>query len=575
MSGVARIGVLAVTTIAAVPLAAQQTRAAFAPITSAVAAEISGERAHRTVAGIERWFRLPGNVGFDAAIDSVVGVLRAAGYREEAGASPSDRLVYRVEERPMRGPAWTPEAARLSIEGSAAPLLDFETNRNMIAINSWPTPAGGVTAEVVDVGDGSEAAFARTEVRGRIVTGTANARVLYLRAMQNGALGVLAPQRLPAYNRPEVNRTAIQFTGIAYDSVFRGFAIHLSVDAAARLAEAMKRGPVRATVEVRTRFDVRPERTLVAELRGNSLPDERFVYSAHVQEPGANDNASGVGTLAEMARAASALLREGKIDPARTMTFLWGDEITSTRRYIVEDSVRQRGIRWGMSLDMVGENTELTGGTFLIEKMPDPSAVWVRGEDQHSEWGGRPLGVDRIWAHWLNDFTRQRCLDRARTTGWVVRANPFEGGSDHTPFLSARIPAVLFWHFTDQFYHTDRDRIENVSPVTLGNVANCALTSGLLLTAASADIAREAIDELAAVAERELATQAGLSAAAVAAGGKVEDERTVLATWRDYFLGALDATPEIGPAAGDYSAAIAAAKGRVTAAAAEALRRLP
>ena len=26
-------------------------------------------------------------------------------------------------------------------------------------------------------------------------------------------------------------------------------------------------------------------------------------------------------------------------------------------------------------LDMVGEDTEKTGGTFLIEKMPDPSAV--------------------------------------------------------------------------------------------------------------------------------------------------------------------------------------------------------
>ncbi len=575
MSSVMRVGAAAMVVFPLASAAAQATRPAFAPITAAVTAEISGDRAHRTVAGIENWFRLPGNDGFDAAIDSVVGVLRAAGYREEASASPSDRLIYRVEERPMRAPAWSPQAARLSVNGDPLPLLDFETNRNMIAINSWPTPGGGVTADVVDVGDGSEESFGRVDVKGKIVTGSANARVLYLRAMQHGALGVLAPQRLPGYNRQEVNRTAIQFSGIAYDTVFRGFAIHLSLDAATRLKDAMQRGPVRATVDLQTRFDVRPEKTIVAELRGSTLPEERFVYSAHVQEPGANDNASGVGALAEMARATAALFRTGKVDPARTMTFLWGDEITSTRRYIVEDSVRQQGIRWGMSLDMVGENTALTGGTFLIEKMPDPSAVWVRGEDQHSEWGGRPLGVDRIWNHWLNDFTRQRCLDRSRATGWVVKANPFEGGSDHTPFLNAKIPAVLFWHFTDQYYHTDRDRIEMVSPVTLGNVANCALTSGLLLTAAKPEIAREVIDEIAAVAEKELATQAALSLAAIAGGGKVDDERIVLSTWRDYFLGAVDATPEIGPDGIGYDREIAAAKARIDAAATAAIRRLP
>jgi hypothetical protein len=106
-----------------------------------------------------------------------------------------------------------------------------------------------------------------------------------------------------------------------------------------------------------------------------------------VQEPGANDNASGVGTLAEMARLTASLVKSGKLTPQRTLTFLWGDEIVSTQRYIKENNERAKGIMWGMSLDMVGENTEKTGGSFLIEKMPDPSAIWTRGTDKHSEWG--------------------------------------------------------------------------------------------------------------------------------------------------------------------------------------------
>ena len=44
------------------------------------------------------------------------------------------------------------------------------------------------------------------------------------------------------------------------------------------------------------------ELTLVAEVHGSVAPTERYVLSAHVQEPGANDNASGVGDLSEMAR---------------------------------------------------------------------------------------------------------------------------------------------------------------------------------------------------------------------------------------------------------------------------------
>jgi hypothetical protein len=97
--------------------------------------------------------------------------------------------------------------------------------------------------------------------------------------------------------------------------------------------------------------------------------------------------------------------------------------------------------------------------------------VWTRGDDRHSEWGGRPLTVEEIRPHYLNDYVLARARAQAALTGWVVRTNPFEGGSDHTPFLSAGKPGLLLWHFTDVFYHTDNDRLDKVSPRTLENVA--------------------------------------------------------------------------------------------------------
>lgn len=548
-------------------LAAQErTPPAFAPLTQAVHRDIDGQRAFRTVEYVQRFFRLPGNHGFDAAIDSVASLLRAAGYVREDSAAPSARLVYRIESRPMRDPAWTPLDASITLAGRSAPLQQFATNLNMIAINSASTPDGGVTAAIVDVGAGTEADFARQSVRGRIVLTNGNARVVQQRAMQQGAAGVLATQQLPAYLQQDRNRRAIQFTGIARDSVNPGWLLFMSRVSHDSLSAAMRQGPITATVRISTRFERRPERTLVAEVRGRTRPDERFVYSAHVQEPGANDNASGVGALAEMARVAARLVQRGAATPARTVTFLWGDEIRSTDRFIKEDSVRRTGIKWGMSLDMVGENTATTGGTFLIEKMPDPSAVWVRGEDQHTEWGGRPLAEKDIRAHWFNDFVRQRCLDRARATGWVVKANPFEGGSDHTPFLNANIPAVLLWHFTDQFYHTDLDRIEHVSATTLGNVGACALTTGLLLADGSRAVTVAALNELTRVAEQTLRTQAALSRDTLTRGGSITHEQHILEAWRDYYLGAIDRVPEIAVGPLNLQRELEAARQRVRAA---------
>lgn len=537
--------------------------AAFRTITDAVHRSIDGRRAFTTVDYVQRYFRLPGNEGFDLAIDSVASLLRAAGYVDASKAGAADRFVYRIESRDMANEAWTPHDARLTIVGRTAPLQSLATNLNMIAINSASTPEGGVTAALVDVGTGSDSVFKTADVKGAIVLTTGNARLVLPRAQRAGALGVLATQTLPTYNRQSKHPRAIQFTGIARDTTRPGWVVWVSKQSYDTLQAALRAGPVQVHALVRTTFARRPERTLVAEIRGRTLPDERFVYSAHVQEPGANDNASGVGTLAEMARIAAHVVRRGAADPQRTLTMLWGDEIRSTQRYLAEDSVRRAGVKWGMSLDMVGENTARTGGTFLIEKMPDPSAVWVRGADQHSEWGGSAIDEKVIVNHWFNDFVRSRCLDRARATKWVVKANPFEGGSDHTPFLRAGIPAVLLWHFTDTFYHTDLDRIDNVSATTLGHVGACALTTGLLLTEGTPAVTRAALDELAATAERALRTQAALSRDTLARGGARELEQHILDVWRDYYLAAIARIPEIAVGPVDLSRELRTARARV------------
>jgi len=509
----------------------------------AVRSAYSGDRALSTVAFVEQRWRWPGNRGFEESIDQVAEQLRTAGYVEEKVAKPTDRLTFRIEQRRMSGPAWDPLDASLTIVGSPAPLLGWATNRNMLAVNSSSTPEGGVEAEVVSVGNGDNGAFDRVSVAGKIVFGEMPVGRLSNEARKRGAIGVLA-YAMPAYTQPQTHRTSIQFSSISADTGAKAWGLLLSYDAREALQRALAAGPVRVRVMTRSRFSRSVERTVIADVRGSVKPNERFVFSAHVQEPGANDNASGVGAQVEMARVVSSLVQAGTVDPRRSITFIWGNEIQQTRDYLA-DASRAETVKWGLSLDMVGEDTEKTGGTFLIEKMPDPSAVWTRGDDHHTEWGGSPLTVDELRPHFFNDFVLQRCLDQAAVTGWVVRTNPFEGGSDHVPFLDAHKPGVLFWHFTDVFYHTDNDRLPNVSPRELANVGVSALVSALTLASADGATARGLIAELERAAIARLDAETALSREAIRKGGDRGKERLILDTWTDWYRRAVRTTSEI------------------------------
>lgn len=507
--------------------------------------EYSGTEALRTTEYVSERWRLPGNAGFNSSIHYVQELLEEAGFEQSSEPLP-DRMTYRIERNPLRLPAWEPVSAQLQIIGEEKAFLDFAGNRNMIAINSFPTSEAGLIAEVVHLPVCDPEELRKLDVRGKIVFAECHSQALYRLAVEGfGAAGILS-YRIPKYNQPERYVHAIPFTSIPFNTDYRSWGINLSYAAKEHLLAAMKDGPVQLQVNIQTLITPGEELTLIAEIPGTSRPDERFVYSAHVQEPGANDNASGVGALAEMARVAARLISNRQVRPARTLTFIWGDEIRATRRYIQEDEARAAGIGWGMSLDMVGEDTEKTGGTFLIEKMPDPSAIWTRGEDKHTEWGASPVSEEDFNPHYFNDIVEAVCRRQAMNTGWTVHTNPFEGGSDHQPFLDARIPGLLFWHFTDAFYHTDADRIDKVSATTLKNVGCSALACGFLLAEGTETAAQAALDLTEVAAQKRLQTETNLSIQVLK--GKrvgVEGEVAILQSWLNWYQNALPKVTDI------------------------------
>ncbi|GHU49144.1 hypothetical protein FACS1894127_1650 [Clostridia bacterium] len=238
----------------------------------------------------------------------------------------------------------------------------------------------------------------------------------------------------------------------------------------------------------------------IAEIKGATRPDERILICAHVQEPGSNDNATGVAALLEMATRVKKMIDEGKIArPDRTITFLWGDEMNMGTVWNKFHANEIKKLKLTLDMDMVGEDTTKTGGVMRIEKTPDPSmgngyaldrlpgqtpyydetyknasGNFVRLPDSDTLWGATSSVSANYFrtGHFINDLymgVTQEVINSVDDT-FRVDVCPYEGGSDHSTFLGYKIPALLTWHFTDYTYHSSADTLAASSPSEMRNV---------------------------------------------------------------------------------------------------------
>lgn len=457
---------------------------------------------------MSQYWRLAGNDGFDQSIDRVYERLISSGLaidaRDRGGADGAPIAHARIHSYPNQGQGWDHTIGTLALidaDGRETPVLSKERERLALCINSFSTPAGGRVLKIVDVGRGDRAAdYEGRDVKDAIVIGDADAGRLWREATTRGAAGVVSAA-LPAYIRPtppgvpEPPREEwdiLQWSSIPFDKAKQSFGFKASPRAAATIRKRLAGGPVQARVTIASTFTQRPARMVIAEMPGTTLPSERIVIAAHVQEPGANDNASGTATLAEMAVALHDAVARGDLPrPARTITFLWIDEISGSRQWIKDHPEQAKQVKWMFSLDMTGEDVAKTGGSFLVERWPDPGAVYDRAWDPHSEWGRSEVDPKTLRGDVINDLHLAVARRVGTRTGWTVRSNPYEGGSDHTVFGSQGVPSLLDWHFTDRYYHTNFDTPDKVSPGEMRNVAAAVGATAWLMASASAEEARE------------------------------------------------------------------------------------
>jgi Zn-dependent M28 family amino/carboxypeptidase len=223
--------------------------------------------------------------------------------------------------------------------------------------------------------------------------------------------------------------------------------------AAARLADA---GYTVKTTRVRLPNGTY-SRNVVAVKPGAST--RRIVVGAHLDSkagsPGANDNASGVGVVLELAR----VLKAAPTQPTIVFAFFGAEEKWDrhaghhhygSRAYVRSLSAKKRRATSGMiSVDMVGY-----GGSFLVRNMRrGPMTLVNRLRSQASSAGVR--------LRYSRDASRF-------------------GSSDHAAFERARIPSAWLEWKSDPLYHTPGDTAERLqeAPIRLtGQLLEQYLTS--------------------------------------------------------------------------------------------------
>ena len=225
------------------------------------------------------------------------------------------------------------------------------------------TPAGGVTLPSSTSARVRPRRYDGKDVKGAVVLASGRRAGLNFAAVrEHGAAGVVRRDR--AVHQADDTPDVLQWGSIPYDDALQSFGFKAS-PRARRLREAL--ALVTCTSTSKT-FHRGTNRTLVV---GDSrrTPEERIVLAAHVQEPGANDNASGCGTLLATALAITRPPRADSTPGPHA-------HVPVGRRDSRQPTVAQgsrgsaKGVVAMLSLDMTGEDTAKTGGTFLIEKGP-------------------------------------------------------------------------------------------------------------------------------------------------------------------------------------------------------------
>lgn len=451
---------------------------------AAIASEISGASAKRTVQALSLNHRMRGSEGYRAAAELIRDRLREYGLEGvEIVSLPADGRVFYGTQRSR--PAWNAGFAELweqKREGTGW--------RDAERIASWAdqpitlaqdSVSGRAEAELVDVGPGtSPGDYGGKEVRGRLVlTSSQPGEVAHLAVTERGAAGIVSWAQNQRSGWWGDDESLVRWGHLdTWDDPT--FAFMVSPARARAWQARLAKGEI-----VRLRAEVKAGRTPGAYLIPTAIVPGRdrsqeVLFSCHLDHPspGANDNASGCAGILEIARTFNWLIGEGRLPPPkRTLRFIWPCEIECTIALLNARPQYAGRTLATVHLDMIGGNTDVTKGTLGVEGSPPSLPSFVSD-------------VGFTIARWVDEQSLRYAnsgdaafplLDPEGTRNPLrARIGGFSEGSDHQIWAegSWRIPVIYVSDWPDLYIHTNKD--------VPGNLDATKMKRAMFIAAASA-----------------------------------------------------------------------------------------
>ena len=499
--------------------------------------EFRPQAAFNNVAKVSSFHRIQCSPGIRGAAQYIHSYLGAEGLQVEVMSFAAKKGVSWWAQESF--PEWVASDAELLLleDGKQERLCSFAESKFSLIQRSAPTLPEGIETKMVLVEDGADpSSYEGLDVAGKLVLSRGSVPEIAAVAIdQFGAVGIVVdtmrdqPPVRDRFDLPNARQYLSFWPSNFQKHKGLGFVMTPRQGAALRAKFAAGKKELAVFARVSSEYHDGALEVMSAVIPGET--DEEVVGVAHVchPEPSANDNASGCGALIEAASTLARLVRSGRLaKPKRTIRFLWLPEMSGSYAYLANHEDTLQKTIAAINLDMVGENQDLCGSTFNVEK-PIKALAGFGGDL-----------AEAILYLMIKETTNLGGTRAYPMFRWAV--GPFSGGSDHNiwgdPSVGVTCPMLIQW--PDKFYHTSQDTIDKVDPHMLGVAGILAAT--YLYTAACAEpsdacfVAGEMAIRFAGEVDAMLSLLIQGAADKIAApstqGSDMEDPRLVLAKAR-------------------------------------------
>jgi aminopeptidase-like protein len=420
--------------------------------------EVSGKKAWEWVARISQYDRVQASPGYNKIAKRLAKHLQDLGFTDiEVFESPADGKTKTWEWSPSY--RWDINQGTLKITSPEEEEICNYEKMNLCVVTH--SQSCDVESEVIDIGPGtSPENYENKDIEGKIVL-TSEPIIKNFHLIEKfGAQGVIT------YPNIERNHGDIEIclynwlmpSKGEYNSLKFGFS--LSYKQAQKLKKHLENGKLKVHAKIDATLSDGFYRVFSVPIYGSEFPEEEIVIIAHLCHPlpSANDNASGVASVLELARSLKALIEQKVLEPPkRTIRFVWVPEFNGTIPWVKKHEEKIKKSIACINLDMVGEHRKKVGYPFFIFGAPYSTPSIIND-------------LSRIIIKKIAENKKSIAINGTKTP-MAYKIKPFDGGSDHVIFSDShfKIPSLMLNH-DDPYYHSSKDTVEMCDPTELKRV---------------------------------------------------------------------------------------------------------